>query len=466
MFLKLFNRLSITKRIAITSTLSLIILLLFFTSALNYVLSFLISRSAHAVIKHEMIAIQDILKTSSHTIPALRQELSWTDREFNQKRKFYFFYYGRVIKNNKAVIVSTRHMHHLFSKQIFPVSRHVDHLRFKSWRSPDGQSFILAAYVLPKLGYEIQLALDLTYPNQMLTTMWHLSLLVLLVGFILAMLLSYLIVKMSLYQIGWLTARIKRVKISNLKLPIDEAKIPTELRDLVRSFKWTFTEIDQAYQQLKDFAANLSHEVRTPLHILMGQTEVALATAVTVGEYRDVLTSNLEEFQRLHALVENLLFLAKADNRNLPLNSKPLNLRAEVDSLVAAYQLSMQAKNMLVRIEGNAALEADPILLRRVMSNLLQNAIKYSHANQQIIIRILEQNNRVQIQVIDQGIGIAKAHCQKIFDRFYRADQARSRDTGGLGLGLNIVWNIMQLHGGSVTVDSDIGKGSVFTLIF
>ncbi|MDD5037041.1 MAG: ATP-binding protein, partial [Methylococcaceae bacterium] len=205
-----------------------------------------------------------------------------------------------------------------------------------------------------------------------------------------------------------------------------------------------------------------------PINNLMGEAEVTLARARSEAEYRDVLESSLEECGRLSRMIDSLLFLARADNAEVSLQLARLDVRQELEAIRDFYEAVTEEQGVTAQCEGEASLEADPILFRRAVTNLLANAIRHTPSGGQIklVVEPSPSADGVAIHVSDNGCGIAHEHLPKVFDRFYRVDQARSADSHSTGLGLAIVRSIMAMHGGTVSIESQPGKGTTVTLHF
>jgi two-component system heavy metal sensor histidine kinase CusS len=225
--------------------------------------------------------------------------------------------------------------------------------------------------------------------------------------------------------------------------------------------------LEDSFNRLSRFSADLAHELRTPIHNLMGEAEVALSRTRSSEDYREVLESSLEEGQRLSRMIDSLLFLARAENAETRLEFSLVNVRNEMQAVVDYYDAVIAENQLEVHCEGQARLMADSILLRRALTNLLSNAVRHTPASGRITLSARETaNGAAEISVTDSGPGIPAAHLPRVFDRFYRIDPARAHSEKGTGLGLAIVKSIMELHGGTVTVESGPGRGTTACLHF
>lgn len=250
-----------------------------------------------------------------------------------------------------------------------------------------------------------------------------------------------------------------------LYVPSDDA----ELAALAGAFNNLLDRLEAAHTTQQRFTADASHELRTPLTVLRGEIEVALRRPRSIDEYCAVLTSNKEEIERLSRLTENMLALAYADVGDAITQRELVNVREVCSVVTSKLQPLAAEKRITLRVEEPDSAEplsvtGDRVALERVMHNLVENAIRYSPAEERVTVRPHRQGAQIQIDVIDSGSGIASEHLPHLFERFYRVDKARSRAHGGSGLGLSIVKALVEAQGGSVTVQSMVGHGSTFTV--
>jgi two-component system phosphate regulon sensor histidine kinase PhoR len=224
----------------------------------------------------------------------------------------------------------------------------------------------------------------------------------------------------------------------------------------------------------REFVANVSHELRTPLSIFSGYVETLLDQPnVPPPELRRILQTMRRHSLRLNALVDDLLTLARLEARRMPLERVSLRIEPFLQQIAADIGFKSEGKNIALALEVPSdlpPLEADSFRLEQVIYNLLDNSIKYSEPGSTVTLRAWREGAAIHLQVRDQGSGIPPADLPHIFERFYRVDKARSREgtegTGGTGLGLSIVKHIVQMHGGTVVAESEIGKGTAITASF
>jgi two-component system heavy metal sensor histidine kinase CusS len=207
--------------------------------------------------------------------------------------------------------------------------------------------------------------------------------------------------------------------------------------------------------------------LRTPINNLMGEAEVVLSRARPPHEYRQVLESSLEEYARLSQMIDSLLFLARADSAEARIERSQFDAVQAIEAVREFHEAVAEEQGVEVTCHGKAVVNADPMLFRRAVSNLLSNALQYTSRGGRVSIAVEQTaDHAVDVRVSDTGSGIDSAHLPRIFDRFYRADRARSQYASGTGLGLAIVKSIMTLHNGTITIQSEPAKGTTVTLRF
>jgi two-component system phosphate regulon sensor histidine kinase PhoR len=229
------------------------------------------------------------------------------------------------------------------------------------------------------------------------------------------------------------------------------------------------TELKQLDQIRREFVANVSHELRTPLSILRGYIEVLLDEPETPREELARILSIMERHsKRLQLLVDDLLSLAQLESSQAKLELSVVRMDELLNNLIRDWKEKLAAKNLKVIVDLPSealTLRADGTRLEEVLHNLLDNATKFSRENGEIHLRATRRGSDMVLSVADDGLGIGKEHLPRIFERFYRADKARSRELGGTGLGLAIVKHIVQLHGGRVEAESELGHGTTIRVV-
>ncbi|MNZ75892.1 Sensor kinase CusS [compost metagenome] len=266
----------------------------------------------------------------------------------------------------------------------------------------------------------------------------------------------------SLRPLRRISATAAHVSAQSLTTRLDSTSLPVELRGLAEELNAMLARLEDAFQRLSGFSADIAHELRTPLTGLLTQTQVVLARPRALEDYREALHGNLEELQRLTTMVNDMLLLAKADHGLLAPDRQPLELGSEVDALLEFYAPLAEEREIRLEREGEMQLRGDRGMLRRVLANLLDNALRFSSDGTAIRIRLQPG----VISVENQGPAVAAERLPHLFERFYRADPARREGRGEhAGLGLAICRSIARAHGGEIRCESD-AKGTRFIMEF
>lgn len=280
---------------------------------------------------------------------------------------------------------------------------------------------------------------------------------------------GYFLTRKFLSPIDEMTSKARKIGEENLKERLPVINADDELGSLARAFNEMLERIERSFERLKQFTSDAAHELRTPLTAIRSIGEVGLQNYKDTKRYREIIGSMLEENRRLTHLVDNLLFLSRADSKSLNEHLNPVELKSLIYETVDFIHVLAEEKNQTISIETEKEItvKADAALIKQALLNLLDNAIKYSHEGSKIIVKVdLDKNNSPFIEVLDDGPGISEEHLERIFERFYRVDKGRSRDMGGSGLGLAIASWAVTTQGGKLTVESNVGKGSSFRITF
>jgi heavy metal sensor kinase len=298
----------------------------------------------------------------------------------------------------------------------------------------------------------------------------HAAMQVILIGFPLVLALAgiggYLLAGRALRPLNSMAAQARRITGSSLSTRIQIGQAAEEMETLVASFNELLARLDQSFDSMRRFVADASHELRTPLSIIRGEAEVALSAERTAQEYRASLAVILDESRRISRLVEDLLNLARADAGRVRLETREFYLNELVSDCCRSVQPLANARQLTVECGPAPDLQyrGDEDLLRRLVMNLLDNAIRYTPAGGKVSAAVEPNGTTVRVRIADTGTGIAAEDAAHVFERFYRADESRSREAGGFGLGLAIVKWVAESHRGTVEGASRPGAGSVFTV--
>lgn len=278
---------------------------------------------------------------------------------------------------------------------------------------------------------------------------------------------GYLLATRSLAPVRRMAEQARTITDRDLHSGLDAGAASDELRTLADSFNELLSRLDRTFAGMRRFVADASHELRTPLSIIRGEADVALSADRTPSEYRESISIVQDEARRLSRLVDDLLNLARADAEEVRLEVEPFYLNDLISECCRALHPMAGSKQIMLHCNcpEDVVFTGDQELFRRLVLNLLENAIRYTPEGGKVSVGLEADAGTLRMEVSDTGIGIPPEAAPHVFERFYRADQARSRERGGFGLGLSIVKWIAESHHGTVQLNSQPGVGSTFTVV-
>ncbi len=276
--------------------------------------------------------------------------------------------------------------------------------------------------------------------------------------------LGYVFMKRAFSPVKKMVAVTKSITAEDLSLRLDPLDSRDEVGELAETLNGMIARLDYSFTQNKQFSGDVSHELKTPLAELKCNAEVALRKERTQEEYQNALQNVIEDAENLQKIIEDLLFLARMDSQSIPLSFTTLALHEVFFEVFEnTHPLAKQKKLAIAFKEiEHVHIKGDLGLLKRLLINLIVNAIQYTSSGGEITFSLHQETNHAVLTITDTGIGIPEDALPYIFDRFYRVDQSRSHETGGSGLGLAIVQKIVEIHGGHISVQSPMGKGTTF----
>lgn len=296
---------------------------------------------------------------------------------------------------------------------------------------------------------------------------WRLTLIIIAV-LVLAALSGWLLARRALRPVSQTADAVRRIGDRNLHERLPEPGTKDEIDQLIKVFNELLARLDRAFDLQRRFTSDASHEIGTPLTVLKGNTEVALLERHSAEDYEAILRSNLEEIERLSKLISNLLLLARSDAGEPQITRDIVSLSAQVTAVCARVSPIAHDRQIdfATNVSTPAFIEGDPVALQQILFNLIINALRYTPIGGQVQINVgRAADSFATVEVSDNGVGIAPDELPHIFDRFYRGKNIRSREPNGSGLGLAICQTLAKAHGGRIDVESQLGKGSRFTLV-
>ena len=339
-----------------------------------------------------------------------------------------------------------------------------DKIIIKNFNNNRLSAYAIRAAYLRKDNYKITVAYPSHLIEETLTNLTDIYVIVAPLFFILSIVGGSILSAGSLKRIDKITKRTDEITTQNLNDKIPGEEFNDEYGRLVHTMNRMIKRIKTSIDYMNQFSIAASHELKTPLTILRGEVEVALRHPKTPEQYREILKSNYEEVLRLINIVDRLFLVSRFDNKLIKVNPEKLDLTDFLERTIETlgYLTSEKNNRLILKAEDGIRVEADPGLIRQVMTNLIENAIKYGFEDEPILITAKKSDQKIRVSVINKGEGICEEDRIKIFDRFYRVETSRSRKTGGTGLGLSIVKSIINLHNGEINVSSSPGGETEF----
>jgi two-component system heavy metal sensor histidine kinase CusS len=371
-------------------------------------------------------------------------------------------YWVRVLDSSDRILAETPGMTGLLPPAVFAKNAAQNPKDFRA----DNRLFSLATSAHETGGerFTIQVAQDRTADDRFMKQFAALLGAVLALGVAASAIIALTVTKRGLRPLVEMTRALKRVDPKQLHQQISTVDWPRELQPLALAFDDMLHRLEDSFVRLSQFSADIAHELRTPIGNIRGEAEVALTRSRSPEEYREVIESTIAECQHLGHIVDNLLFLARTEAAEGHLQRSSFNGRGAIEKIAAYHELIAEEQKLTIRCEGEGTFVADEMLFSRAVNNLVENAVHHTPAGGSIEISIANRGPHSEVTVKDTGAGIAAEHLPRVFDRFYRADSARTSE--GVGLGLALVKSIMDLHGGAAQIESKPGRGTTVTLSF
>jgi two-component system heavy metal sensor histidine kinase CusS len=412
-----------------------------------------------------------VLRTMLHERPddedGLREEI-----ELESAARRYQQFYIRLLDAHGVPILTTPGMaeqldvaklasltRNLSDRSITMTGNHGRPFRVASAAAPVGTS--------PGTSDTIQIAIDTSQEEALLARyrLWFWA--ILLLTSVLFPLVGYRIARQGIRPVEEIAATARRITSTNLRERIQAEGYPSELASLAGTFNEMLERLEESFERISRFSADIAHDLRTPVNNIRGEAEVALARPRTSAEYREVLESSLEEAVRLSELIGDLLFLARAESPLKHMQRQKVDVGELLSTVREYYDATALGGGITLITAPNTppiTAELDRSLMLRAVSNLVSNAIVHTPPGGTVTLAAAADGEALRIDVADTGSGIPAEALPRVFDRFFRVDPSRSKASGGTGLGLAIVQGIMTLHEGTAEIASELGRGTCVTL--
>jgi len=439
------------------------------TGLLYWVLAARIARSEDLFLADKIHVLRAILHDRPEDIGGLKEEV-----ELESAARRYAQFYARLLDERGQQQLVTPGMDLLIPPGLFaspvPVDAEPDH--GYGIESHDGHSFraVTAQASVGQSGrtWAAQVAIDRGYDELLLADyrkwLWG----VLALAVVLCPLVGYRIARRGMRPLQEIAETARRTGSATLDARIEPEGYPVELAALAETFNAMLGRLEDSFRRLTQFSADIAHELRTPINNLRGEAEVALTRARSVDEYREVLTSCLEESVQLSDLIGDLLFLARTEKPGMNLKRERVCVRQELTAVYEYHEAAAVEAGVELSVDcvDELIFPLDRGLLQRAIGNLVANAFAHTSAGGKVVLGATADGGRLRIEVSDTGIGIPREDLPRVFDRFYRVDRSRSSNGANVGLGLAIVKGIVVLHGGWTEIESEVGRGTSIALIF
>jgi two-component system heavy metal sensor histidine kinase CusS len=415
------------------------------------------------ILADKIAVLRQILRERPEDRNALEEEIEWESAARRQA-----VYFSRLILRGRTIVESPGFRSLLPVNAVFPPAASLDQPigNIRELRVPQGNTFLLAAAEVngapPNEKYRYEIALDISNEHKLLADYKGKLVIALILAAAVSALLSTWIAHRGIRPIREITSAAQAITASALSERISTRTWPRELATLGAEFDHMLERLEESFGRLSRFSSNIAHELRTPISNLMGETEVALGRSLSVEEYRQVLGSSLEEYQRLSRLIDSLLFLARAETANFQIHQSQFPAHESIRAVAEFYEPLANESHVELASLGEAVICGDESLFRRAISNLLSNALKHVPEGGKVTIELRSNSTEVAVTVADNGSGVPAKDLPKLFDRFYTGENSRD----GVGLGLSIVKSIMRLHHGTAEIASELGKGTTIILRF
>jgi two-component system, OmpR family, heavy metal sensor histidine kinase CusS len=437
------------------------------TASLYFVLVTELERSTGLFLADKLNVIRTMLRDRPDDLDALREEV-----ELESAARRYEQFYIRLLDERNNPLMSTPGMMEQLDLQHFPSQAQTSPGRALSMMGKNGRPFRVTSAVA-QVGSgsgetaTIQVAIDVSGKEELLARYRYWFGVILLGSLVIFPLVGYHIARQGIRPVEEIANTARQISSSNLRERILPEGYPSELESLAGTFNQMLDRLEESFERISRFSADIAHDLRTPVNNIRGEAEVALARARTVDEYRDVLGSCLEEAVRLSNLISDLLFLARAESPLAHLHWACVDVRELLGSVRDYYEGAAAEGGISLATEDGqepVIAEMDRTLVQRAVGNLVANAVAHTPSGGSVVLGAESEGDSIRIAVIDTGAGIPPEALPRVFDRFFRVDKSRSQVSGGTGLGLPIVQSIMVLHGGNAEIASQLGHGTRVTL--
>ena len=441
-------------------------LVVFTSASLYFVLVTELKKSTDLFLADKIHVLRTMLRERPDDWDGLREEI-----ELESAARRYQQFYIRLLDERNVPLLTTPGMAEQVDLSQLTAQTQSRPERAESMKGRNGGLFFVmsAAATIGSSAQTdtVQIAIDISNQEVLLARYRYRFWLVLLGTLAIFPLVGYQIARRGIRPVREMARTTRHISSTNLRERIQPEGYPSELASLAATFNKMLDGLEESFERISRFSADIAHDLRTPVNNIRGEAEVALARARTIDEYREVLGSCLEEAVRLSDLIGDLLFLARAESPLAHLHRESVNVGELLSGIREYYEAPAADRGVSL----SAVVPSEPViaqldrtLLQRAVGNLVSNALAHTPPGKSVVLGASVEPAAVRIDVSDAGVGIPPGALPRVFDRFFRVDESRSQASGGTGLGLAIVQSIMLLHGGNVEIVSKVGQGTQVTL--
>jgi heavy metal sensor kinase len=434
--------------------------------------AFLYLRLGHQLLKEVDRFLLDETEEMEEVLSENATEITFLMRFEDEvmSRRNYPFFYQILDKEGNPIYVSKgfREIGYIANDRVLTDARNGKETRekFRSLKRRTPYRIITSpAYENGKLTKIIQLGTHLRFVRKNLIHFRNNILIALPIILALGTMGGWILARRSLSPIGYIASKTQSITSRNLSERLTLRGSGDELDDLIRTINEMISRLEGSFKRMAEFTADASHELKTPICAMRGEAEVLLLKERKGEEYQEGLAHFIEQFDTLNQLINDLILLSKSDTTQAELKKAPLRLDLLIQNLSHLFQVLAEQKNIALEIGTleEVTVMGDKVRLQQLFTNLIDNAIKYTSKGS-IHVTVEKNESAGLVKIMDTGIGIPKEEQEKIFKRFYRVDKSRSKDIGGVGLGLSIAEWIAHAHHGKIEVKSQLNQGSTFTV--
>lgn len=452
--------------------LTLFYIFTFFVSSL-VICGFLYLRLKHQLIKEvDRLLLDETDELSEVLIQDPKGDAPLKNFELGVVTRTYYPIYFRVLdRDGTSLYVSKgfKGIKYTFSEKMMTNARNgrktIETIRSPTRRTPYR---IINTPVLRdgSLTYVLQLGTHLRFVRKSLSHFRSNILIAFPIALVLGSLGGWILARRSVSPIGYIASKTKSITSKTLGERLSPRGTGDEMDDLIGTINGMIARLESSFKRIVEFTADASHELKTPLCALRGEAEFLLSRERTSADYQEGLAHFIDRFDHLNRMINDLILLSKSDSSRVELNLIPLRLDLLVQDIANLLQVLAEQKNIALSVEPckEMVVMGDKVRLQQLFTNLIDNAVKFTPREGAIRIRAERDGDFAKIEVADTGIGIPKEEQENIFKRFYRMDKSRSKETGGVGLGLSIAEWIAYAHQGKIEVKSELNQGSTFTV--